>query len=82
MPNKRRLRAILSVFTVFALPLFALAQEESRSQREGPDVQAEAQEVPGGLEPEPAEDFEADEHLSATDVLKRTLRKRSKGLAL
>jgi porin len=40
-----------------------LAQETRPADREGPQVQAEAQDVTGGLEPEPSTDFSPDEHL-------------------
>jgi porin len=41
----------------------AWAQEQGTSRREGPEVQAEDQNVAGGLEPQPSEAFNADEHL-------------------
>jgi carbohydrate-selective porin OprB len=44
----------------------ALGQEEQKeatTRRAGPEVQAEGQDVPGGLEPAPASEFSPDEHL-------------------
>jgi porin len=51
----------LSLAASLALP--ARAQEQGTSERQGPQVQAEGQDVPGGLEPEPSEAFNPDEHL-------------------
>lgn len=50
----------MSLATV-AVP--ARAQDELPAEREGPQVQAEAQDVTGGLEAEPSEEFAASEHL-------------------
>lgn len=41
----------------------ARAQEAQGPERAGPEVQAEGQDVPGGLEPEPAESFSPENHL-------------------
>src|SRR5688572_24762500 len=60
-----RTRVITAVAaTVTASLAVAVAQEQPTTQgREGPEVQAEAQDVPGGLEPAPSTDFDPTEHL-------------------
>jgi porin len=54
--------AALSLSACLATPAWA-QQDLGTSERQGPQAQAEGQDVPGGLEPEPAEKFNADEHL-------------------
>lgn len=52
-----------AALAVVALARPASAQEELPAEREGPQVQAEAQDVAGGLEAEPSEEYAASEHL-------------------
>src|SRR5687767_15071116 len=64
----RRTNRLSAAATVAALSLCTFApaagaQEQLPPEREGPDVQAEAQEVTGGLEAEPSEEFAASAHL-------------------
>jgi porin len=55
--------AVAALSAIACLAPSSWAQDLGTSERKGPEAQAEGQDVPGGLEPEPAESFTADEHL-------------------
>jgi porin len=64
--NRRRRRRLSSAAVALSLAAMAApawAQEQSPAEREGPQVQAEGQDVSGGLEAEPSEEYAASEHL-------------------
>ena len=61
MRRTNRPLVALSLSACLAAPVWA--QDLGTSEREGPEVQAEGQDVVGGLEPHPAEKFNPDEHL-------------------
>ena len=64
MKDCRRIAGVVLVLVLSAAyAVAARAQEKPPAEREGPQIQAEAQDVPGGLEPEPETDFTAEEHL-------------------
>lgn len=56
-------RLSVAIVSVASLTAPAGAQEESPAERKGPEVQAEAQDVPGGLEAQPSEEFDSSGHL-------------------
>jgi porin len=64
-PRPRRHRLALSVASLCAAAaLPAWAQEDGATpQRQGPELQAEGQDVAGGLEPQPSETFDPAGHL-------------------
>ena len=63
MRKTNRLVTAISTFTLFGAVGAAAQDDVTTSEREGPQVQAEGQDVTGGLEPDPSESFAADEHL-------------------
>jgi porin len=62
MKRKNWRVALISMSSLFA-GAAVFAQEQSTSERQGPEIQAEGQDVVGGIEAEPATDFEASGHL-------------------